>query len=232
MTAVHALHPSDLAFVVSRLPKDVASLLKDARVVVGGGFIRETIAGQKPNDIDLFGKDTETLKLAAKLIAEKREARWFATDNAITVVAPNRMPLQFITRWLFETPQQVIESFDFTVCQAAIWFDHTTDRWCSAIGEDFYRDLAARRLTYTHPKRNEDAGGSLLRVRKFLARGYSIQTLSLAGVVARLAMSVDWGKVHGDESQATRVMTGLLREVDPLLVVDGVDVVDENEVAA
>ena len=224
------LHPNDLQFVVTRIPKDIRSLLKDANVCIGGGFIRETIAGQKPNDVDLFGGSVETLKLAAKLLNEKREGRLIETDNALTLVTANRMPVQFIMRWLFVDPREVIASFDFTVCQAVVWFDQLTEKWMSAIGDSFYRDLAARRLQYTHPQRNEDAGGSLLRVRKFLARGYSIQSQSFAGVVARLALAVEWDKIHGDEGQATRVMTGLLREVDPLLVVDGVDVVDEHEV--
>ena len=38
----------------------------------------------------------------------------------------------------------------------------------------FYPDLAARRLVYTSPLRNEDAGGSILRVLKFYQRGYRI----------------------------------------------------------
>lgn len=223
------LHPSDLNFVLTRIPKDVRTLLKDTRISIGGGFIRETIAGEKPHDVDLFGPDADTLKLAAKLLAEKRDARIIESKNAITLITANRMPVQFITRWLFDKPEAVIESFDFSVCQAVIWFDRENKTWHSAIGPDFYRDLAARRLTYTHPKRNEDAGGSLLRVRKFLARGYTIQAMSLGGVVARLALSVDWNKVAGDEETTTRVLTGLLREVDPLLVVDGVDVVDEHE---
>lgn len=229
------LHPSDLNFVVTRLPKDIRSLLQTARLSVGGGFIRETIAGQKPHDVDLFGPSKEILALGAKLIAEKREGRALETQNAITVLTANRMPVQFITRWLYEDPAQVVDSFDFTVCQAVIWFEPAASgakdagEWKSAIGSDFYRDLAARRLNYTFPQRNEDAGGSLLRVRKFLGRGYTIQAGALGGVVARLAMAVRWGEV-GNERDAARVLTGLLREVDPLLVVDGIDVVDEHEV--
>lgn len=221
------LHNNDLHYVVSHLPKDIRKMMEDSALVLGGGFIRELIAGNKPNDIDLFGADTSTLKLAAQLLAAQRQSRLIETANALTIVTATRMPVQFITRWLFDKPEQVIESFDFTVCQAVVWFAEGS--WHSAIGADFYRDLAARRLTYTHPQRNEDAGGSLLRVRKFLARGYTIQVMSLAGVVARLAGAVRWDAQHVDtEEGLTRVITGLLREVDPLTVVDGVDVTDET----
>jgi hypothetical protein len=38
---------------------------------------------------------------------------------------------------------------------------------------------------------------------------------------------------HGEDGEqwTARIITGLLREVDPLTVVDGLDVVDEHEVA-
>lgn len=222
------LHNNDLHYVVSHLPKDIRDMLESRPVVLGGGFIRELIAGNKPNDIDLFGAVPAELSETARELAKTRECRIFYSANAVTVIAENRMPVQFITRWVFEKPEQVIGSFDFTVCQAVVWFADA--QWHSAIGEDFYRDLAARRLTYTHPDRNEDAGGSLLRVRKFLARGYSIQAQSLAGVVARLAMGVRWESPEvGTEAGLTRVITGLLREVDPLSVVDGVEVAEENK---
>lgn len=223
---MNELHNNDLHYVVSHLPRDIRKLMEDSAVVLGGGFIRELIAGNKPNDIDLFGADTALLKLSAQLLASQRQSRLIESANALTIATENRMPVQFITRWLFEKPEQVIESFDFTVCQAVVWF--ADGSWHSAIGVDFYRDLAARRLTYTHPQRNEDAGGSLLRVRKFLARGYTIQVQSLAGVVARLASAIRMDAQHvATEEGMTRVIAGLLREVDPLTIVDGVEVTEE-----
>ena len=68
----------------------------------------------------------------------------------------------------------------------------------------------------------------MLRVRKFLKRGYSIQAGSLAGVIARLVSSLDFRGGY-DEKDAAKVITGLLREVDPLRIVDGVELVDEHQ---
>jgi len=133
-------------------------------------------------------------------------------------------------------PSDVVESFDFTVCQAAIWYDKKEAAWKSVISAGFYPDLAARRLVYTFPKREEEAGGSMLRVRKFLQRGYSIQAPSLAGVITRIAMAVRWDEIarkNGDgyasERSVALIISGLLREVDPNITVDGLDVVDEHE---
>lgn len=238
---MNTLTQSDLNFVLSRTPKDIVALMKKnpGALFVAGGFIRSTIAGETVSDIDLFGVTKDQLKSIAKDLCLDRKARMFETKNAITVLSPPRHPVQFITRWLFETPDELIRSFDFTVCQAVIWAEKHNDAvvFRSMISDMFYVDLAARRLNYTRPKRVEEAGGSLLRAIKFVKKGYSIQTPSLAGLVARVCTSVDWDRINstheGDMSPEERVsfvITGLLRQVDPLTVVDGVDFVDEHEV--
>lgn len=221
------LTASDLNFVLTRLPRDLLKLMRKEPIFLGGGFIRETISGNKPNDIDLFGKDSNELKRISLDFSLSRQAKLHTTDNAVTVLSPPRMPIQFITKWCFSEAEAVCESFDFTVCQAVIWFEK--EKWHSLASNDFYIDLAARRLVYTFPHREEAAGGSMLRVRKFLQRGYSIQAQSLAGVITRLAMAVRWDETH-DEKSAAKIITSLLHEVDPLTLIDGVEPVDEHEV--
>lgn len=220
---------SDLQLIVSRLPRDVAKILKERGIILGGGFLRATIAGEKPADIDLFGKTKEQLEAAALVLEKERfGSKLHRSKNAFTVLSGTRMPVQFIHRWLFETPDACMDSFDFTVAQAVIWFQDGA--WHSCCHDRFYIDLAARRLTYCAPVRNEDAGGSLLRVRKFLSRGYNIQAPALAAVLARLCMGVAEFRNVSDEARTTQVLCGLLREVDPLVAIDGIDLVDEHEV--
>lgn len=229
------LTPTDLQFVVRRLPKDVRELMMANTLFLGGGFIRETIANQGGvKDIDLFGPDSLRLALYGADLFEKRLAaggtpRRHTTPNALTLLCPPRLPVQFIKRWTFDEPEQLVASFDFTVCQAAVWYDATLKSWMSACSDRFYADLAARRLVYTFPQREEEAGGSMMRVLKLLQRGYSIQAQSLAGVIARLTHKVHEGRLReGTEQERAQVITGLLREVDPLLVVDGLEVIDEH----
>lgn len=228
------LHPNDLRYVVQRLPKDIRLLLSEhsRKLFVGGGFIRATIAGETPSDIDLFGADKEVLASIAQILVSRREgAKIHRTDNAITILTPNRLPVQFITRWAFDNAIDLTKSFDFTVCQAAIGRsgNKTNDPWDSYAGDRFYVDLAARRLVYTRPVRDEEAGGSLLRVIKYVKRGYSIQVSSLGHVVSRLAWKVHDSHTAKTEEGMGIVLAGLLREVDPLLIVDGFDVVDDHE---
>jgi len=216
----------DLRFVVARLPKDLVGLIKKHRLIVAGGFIRETIACGKVSDIDVFGTAENILDLAALELSQERKGRLFKTKNATTVLSPPRLPVQFVKRWLFADPVTCIESFDFTVCQAAIWFDG--GKWFSVVSEGFYFDLAARRLVYTYPQRDEDAGGSMIRMKKFIQRGYSIQAESMAGVISRLVSRLKDVSLT-DEKAVSKILVGLLREVDPLTVVDGVDLIDEHE---
>jgi len=219
----------DLHAVLTRTPKDIRELIKNHELFLAGGFIREVVAGEDPRDIDLFGPSKDRLKLAATEIWHSRNkaARILETDNAITHVDPPRTTVQFITRWLYDDPLLVIQSLDFTVCQAAVFWDPELKQWDSLIDDRFYPDLASRRLTYTMPQRNEDAGGSMLRVRKFLHRGYHIGADDLALVLARITSRIDFERINnGDEHGQGRIIRSLLREVDPLHIVDGCEPID------
>lgn len=229
------LDSTDLRYVVQRLPRDIRELLSTFpnKLYVGGGFVRATIAGETPGDLDLFGGDPEfLLNVAHALLAKRPNARMHKSKNAITIITPNRLAVQFITRWVFNSPRDLVASFDFTVCQSALWRSGqaSNDAWASCVGDRFYQDLAARRLYYTSPVREEEAGGSLLRVIKYVKRGYTIQVGSLGRVVARIAEAATASRfAAGGETNMGLIYAGLLREVDPLLVVDGFDVVDDHE---
>lgn len=227
------LSPIDRRFVAERLPRDLRDLMKvhGGKLFVGGGFLRSVIAGEEINDIDVFGSDKDfLLKVANGLSAQRPGSKIHTTKNAITLLTPNRMTIQFITRWTFDRPDELVKSFDFTVCQAAIWRSAGNNGdWHTRCSSRFYEDLAARRLWYTSPTRDEEAGGSMLRVIKYVKRGYSIQVSSLGAVIARLAVKIRESGMTGDEVGMADVLTGLLREVDPRLVVDGLDVSTDHE---
>lgn len=222
-----------MRFVAQRLPRDLRDLLRihAGKLFVGGGFIRACVAGEIPNDIDVFGNDPEwLLSVASGLSAQRPGSRIHQSSNAITLITPDRMPVQFITRWTFQDARSLVNSFDFTVCQAAVYRNGRSDnsKWLSVISPRFYQDLAGKNIVYTSPERNEDAGGSLLRVIKYIQRGYHIQVGSLGAVLARIHMSAR-DVSSGGELDIAEVYTVLLREVDPLLIIDGFEFVDDHE---
>jgi len=218
------LDKQDLQWIVRCLPKDVRKLLKShlPRLTVAGGFIRALIAREKPSDVDIFAPSVEAATAAAKVLAPD----WVVslvpsivikTKNALTIPRDD-ITVQFITRWTFDKVEDLLASFDFTIAAAAVWCD--ADGWHSQCDDKFYIDLAARRLVYRSPQRNEDAGGSMLRVLKFYQRGYRMPLESLAAVTGRLVRGVDWGRIHAcpadeQEAQLAKVLTGLLVAVDP-----------------
>lgn len=225
------LLPEDLHYIVTRLPRDLVKLMKTKQIFMGGGCIRDLVAKDEVSDYDLFGHDKLYLEEVAAQFATAREGRTWKTDNAVTVIAHPRKPVQFITRWLFSDAETLAQSFDFSIAQAVVWY--AEGGWHSYVSDNFYADLAARRLRYLSPVRNEDAGGSMLRVCKFLRRGYNIAPESLGKVMARLYRGVreeDFGLWNEGEAGKAKVLTGLLREVDPLTVVDGLEVAEVHEV--
>lgn len=238
---MNELTEQDMYWIAKRIPKNVWNLLKNnpKKLFLAGGFIRSCIANEPVNDIDLFhgGSKEEIKALAEGLKMAMYQGNLHTTDNAFTVLSARSVPVQFIFRWIFDNPIDCVKSFDFTVARAAIWFDEKEPKGMkdsegkplvelrSYCDERFYPDLAAKRLVYCQPVRNEEAGGSILRVLKFYQKGYRIPLDSLGAVVARLMMGVEMDKIPlsaeyrgiSNEEMLGRVVTGLLREVDPMI---------------
>ena len=214
MNQFHKLQPLDLSQAAIRLPDSVLRAVHrhQERLVIAGGYLRSIVSGEKVNDIDCFVDSVSRAKRVAKLIAGP-VGTIHVSQNAMTI--PGRYTVQVIHRWVFNSPIEIIRSFDFTIARAALWWNK--DGCQSLIDPRFYSDLAARRLVYTSPQRNEDAGGSLLRVLKFCSRGYRIPVDSMGAVVARLINGLPR---HTDissltEEELANCFTQLLREVDP-----------------
>jgi len=223
------LDHNDLRFAVLRLPPVLRDYAKDSKAVsfvIAGGYLRSVVAGEPVNDVDLFvASGADALRLALDLLRRDSSkpgaldkeliGKIYETGNALTIHV-NRQTVQIIRRWVFEKPEQVVESFDFSVCQAAIWYDRVKGCWRSLAGDHFYVDLAAKRLRYLSPVREEEPGGSMLRVLKYYQRGYRIPLDSLGAIIARLGRGVFYSQ-EGNEGGVAQLITGLLRQVDPLI---------------
>lgn len=233
------LSKHDMFMCNRRLPSRLKKLMKNhPDCIVAGGFIRSCIFNESISDIDVFAPSEEKAKqLVQELktsfdekIKNKVESWILTTNNAFTLVGP-KPSCQFIHRWTFNNAEDLIASFDFTICKAAFW--HENHFWKSICSQSFYADLAAKRLIYVSPIREEDAGGSMIRVLKYYQRGFRIPLNSYAAVIARLVKGVQIDKVtHSDgfiiEPQLAKVLTGLLFEVDPNANVDKLPYIMEH----
>lgn len=208
------------------------------RIYVGGGFLRSVVTGEPINDVDVFVGTKSEANLLAKRLADRGDEpshSIYVSDNAMTIRGLGAA-VQVIHRWLFAKGEDVADSFDFTICCAVFWYGTTVQRdalgnetvvkgWQSYCDDNFYPDLAAKRLVYRSPERNEDAGGSMLRVLKYYQKGYRIPLDSMGKVIARLMSGVTADGIEcmmkrfscSEEQATARVITGLLREVDPAI---------------
>jgi len=192
--------------------------MKEEPLILAGGFIRACVANETVTDADFFGHSTSFLESCVDTLHKKHGGKVHKTQNAFTYrMEKGCLPVQFITRWLYTNPEKLLKEFDFTVAKAAVWWDSDSGKFLSACDSRFYPDLAAKRVVYTRPVRHEDAGGSLLRVRKFLSRGYQIHIKDFAGVLARLVQGLpdikDWETYSGVNIEDS--ILKLLKEVDP-----------------
>lgn len=217
----------DLQWCLRRSPRAVLEAMKrhGDKIIIAGGFIRSCVSNEPINDIDLFVPTKEFGAALALELAKGEEKKVHNTDNAFTIKG-HGIPIQIIHRWTFTNAIDAVRSFDFTIARAAFWWfgDNEKGNWGSIADPRFYQDLAGKRLIYCQPKRIEEVGGSMLRVLKFYQRGYRIPLDSLGAVIARLMSGVQLSKIiersnqegaHSTEVQLAKVLSGLLREVDP-----------------
>lgn len=233
----------DLQSCLIRAPHEVLFAMKKfgPELMVAGGYVRSCVSQEPINDVDLFCSSKWRAKEIAAAIAgygrpEKDPLYIHETDNAFTIKG-HRYPIQIIHRWTFKDPAACVQSFDFTIARAAFWWvplalplvdpdviPQSQGKWHSVCDSRFYQDLAGKRLIYAAPQRNEDAGGSLLRVLKFYQRGYRIPLDSMGAVLGRLMMGVRTQALEANDEQSwfvpvenklSAAITGLLREVDP-----------------
>jgi len=215
------LRPADLSNALTYLSPELATLMREhpGELVVAGGLLRAVVAKEEVRDVDVFAASKELALGAAERLDQGR-GRLLRGKSAVTVVASStyKYPVQLVHRWSFASPAELVESFDFSVCQAVLWYDGLgTARGIA--GSRFYEDVHYKRLAYSSPVRDEEAGASFLRVLKYYQKGYKISFGSLGKVAARLfaatgPTSEDAEARRQREAALAVVLTRLLLEAD------------------
>ena len=136
-------------------------------VVIAGGAIRDSLFGDEYSDIDIFGLTKEDLDLFVKLNLTKGHGYKlvYFNDNLRTY-RKGKIKVQIIYRE-YEKLTDIIDSFDFTVCQ----FMYDGEKViCNPSG---LLDVYHKRIVINHldPLFVFD---SLRRVQKYIQKGYTI----------------------------------------------------------
>lgn len=186
---------------VENLPKIVKEAMRQFDIYLCGGYIRDMLDNQSPKDIDFFCKNINSAELGAKYLENNNVViRRHDSANAITLDLESGEQVQFITRWLFDGALEHLEMFDFTHVRAAIWYirqDRYTG-WVGICDDRFVPDVTNKRLRYCAPIRDEEAAGCVLRMKKFLERGYKIDNDSLCKILARISKPVFEKEQHNE----------------------------------
>lgn len=169
------------------IDSSLADLVQDApsgELVVAGGFVRSVCGSEAVTDIDVFVADSgKAYGYADDLGARYGRFVRHETPRALTLHRADGPPVQFVRGWRFGSPAELVGKFDFTIARAAFWEEKG---WKSVADARFLPDVLGKRLIYCSPEREECAGDALLRMLKFVRRGYRTRAQDVAAVVARL----------------------------------------------
>jgi hypothetical protein len=185
------LHPDFTDIVVKNLPSVVRDLLREfgPNLCVAGGFCRDSITARDPKDIDIFATDDAVMKRAIEWFGwNASEYGSKVTANAVTFhpfFNRELADVQFITRVYYDFHEELILSFDFSVCQVEVCFDPQSGRFQGHCSELFWKDIRDEKATYTAPDRDEDPGASILRAFKFSYKGYKISEADVTSMLGR-----------------------------------------------
>lgn len=215
------LEASDTHRTVAGLPSALGRTMRDSEtpVMVAGGYVRATIAGERAKDVDVFVPNEKAADDLLSRMAPGADPH--VTEFARSVLVGGRL-VQVIHRWDLSTPIDVMDQFDFTVCQAVV--HHAGGEWRGVCSDLFYEDLASRRIRYTREPDDErpaiEAGGTLLRLVRYVARGYraSPETVAAVAYEAVRAVRDEGGEswTGGDQFYRLSLLTETLRGVDPV----------------
>jgi len=174
----------EIRFIMSFVPGELQEVMKEFHLILAGGFIRDAIAGIRPNDIDLWCNSDDRCSMAAMSYVARIGGDIGWGDFAGTVTKPEHFPVAFIYARPYATPEALIDSFDYSVCRAAIWFNG--DFWESMVDVGFKQDVAGRRLSYRDGRREEVNRDLVVqRLYKLIRKGYTPYWWSLEEMVIR-----------------------------------------------
>lgn len=160
------------ANILDKLPEDVRD-----KVVVAGGAVRDKLVDADIKDIDLFVEDKETEDKVMAFFKEKGKE-----GNVNTQLANYTFEGKWIQvirgKYYNMKTTEVIDSFDFTICQAMV----TTEGLKT--GEYFWQGIATKHLRInkiTFPL------STLERLQKYTKKGYT----ACNGTLLSIAKSIN-----------------------------------------
>lgn len=144
---------------------------------VAGGSIRAFFESELKSkiDIDVFFPDTDRYVEAIAKFCHLPKLR--ETKNSTTYKFKGR-PIDFVgPPYIFSSPTETIQNFDFTVCAAA------TDGEKLYVHDMFFEDLKNRHLRVVKLKDNLEDIVVMRRLQKYIHKGYIADDETLQAII-------------------------------------------------
>lgn len=166
-----------LEIITRRINEDAAlvRLMKDnpGKLYIAGGLPVCSLIGAPIGDINIFGTDRLLLMEAARTYGLYSPCHMMEPTKYAVSVNGRIGRVQFELKEVYQSAWECIDSFDFSVCQAAIWFEY--GKWQTVCSAKFYSDLNARKLRFINQERDDESPVvSLWRAAKYTERGFTL----------------------------------------------------------
>ena len=92
---------------------------------IAGGCFKDLLSGRKPNDVDLFFKDSSAYNKAIELII-KNNRYIYVEESELAITVYDKLTgynIQLIKKGYFKTAEDLLNDFDFTVVQFCLYRD-------------------------------------------------------------------------------------------------------------
>ncbi len=163
------------------IPRSILELVKNHGGFICGGAMTSIFSDQPIKDYDCYFPNETASQGFCRVLQGAEYSNTFTSKNALTFYGGKNTVQVIIKPGLFQdNVKDIVDQFDFTVCQAGI--DPKTETFYCA--PDFFPDLAARRLNYNVKAKYPLA--SLWRSRKYQKKGFTIRASELVKLALRL----------------------------------------------
>jgi len=149
------------------LGEDLVEALKKHNAFVAGGAITSLFCNREINDVDVYFRNEDSL---INFLTDNWDSRMWVVSHTkkATLFTYDRTKIQLIHFRYFNNPQEIFDTFDFTVCMGC--FDFSTEEF--VLHEDFLKHNSQRLLKFNSSTTFPIV--SLLRVQKYKEKGYTI----------------------------------------------------------
>ena len=183
----------ELRFLETVIPVYMWELLVQYDCVLAGGALTSIFSGQPINDFDIYSRTEESFANSCKDLPSTNVCSFYKSEFSATLRFDERDSIESskaehygIIHDVSEHPFQfvypsmthggvdsILNSFDFTVCQAAFTFRDKKFYFARS----FFKDIAKKELIYNANRKHEIS--TLYRIEKYKKKGYTISNYEL-----------------------------------------------------